>query len=68
MDIEKEIRKLNVVKGNVRAINKRMKYVHRAAKAAGKIHQWRANEIQEIVNKMISSVDDEIVNLQERRR
>ena len=64
IEIEKEIKKLNAVKGNVRAIQKKMKHVHGAAKAAGKIHQWRANELQELVNTFIERIDEQISNLQ----
>ncbi len=36
IEVEKEIKKLNAVKGNVRAIQKKMKHVHNAARAAGR--------------------------------
>jgi chromatin segregation and condensation protein Rec8/ScpA/Scc1 (kleisin family) len=64
--IEKEIKKLNSVKGNVRAIQKKMKHVHNAARAAGQIHQWRANELQEFVDNFIKRLDEQIVNLEKR--
>ena len=62
--VEKEIKKLNAVKGNVRAIQKKMKHVHNAARAAGKIHQWRATELQELVDKFIERIEEEIVTLE----
>jgi hypothetical protein len=66
IEIEKEIKKLNAVKGNVRAIQKKMKHVHSASRAAGQIHQWRANELQEYIDSFIKRLDEQIVSLEKR--
>jgi hypothetical protein len=66
IEIEQEIKKLNTVKGNVRSLQKKMLHVHHAARAAGKIHQWRANELQELIDKFIKSVDEQIISLGKR--
>jgi nitrogenase subunit NifH len=67
IEIEKEIKKLNAVKGNVRAIQKKMKHVHGAAKVAGKIHQWRANELQELVDSFVERIDEQIITLEKKQ-
>jgi methionine aminopeptidase len=67
IEIEKEIKKLNAVKGNVKAIQKKMKHVHSAVRAAGQIHQWRANELQEYVDNFIKRLDEQIVSLEKNQ-
>jgi len=68
IEIEKEIKKLNAVKGNVWAIHKKMKHLHNAARAVGQIHQWRVNELQELVDSFIKRVDGQINNLERMQR
>ncbi len=65
-EIKTQIARLKAVKGNVKVLLKKMKRVHGAAKAAGKIHQWRADEVREMMDKMIKSVDEEVTNLNKR--
>jgi hypothetical protein len=62
-EIKRQIDRLKTVKGNVKLVQKKMQLLHCSAKAAGKIHQWRADEVQEIIDKMMRSVDEEVTNL-----
>ena len=65
-EIKKQIDRLKTVKGNVKLVQKKMRLLHPSAKAAGKIYQWRADEVQEIIDKMMRSVDEEVTNLNKR--
>lgn len=66
MDINQAKLKLLSVRGNVNAIKKRLRYLKSAARASGKMHEWRANEIQEIVTAWLTSVDKELAKLNKK--
>ena len=63
MDIELAKRRLLAVRGNVRAVQKRLTQLGHVAKAAGRIHEWRANELKELTDKFLKSVDEELAKL-----
>jgi hypothetical protein len=55
--------RLLAVRGNVRAIQKRLTHLSHAAKAAGRIHEWRANELKELTDRFLKSIDEELTKL-----
>jgi hypothetical protein len=67
MDVELAKRRLLAVRGNVRAVQKRLTHLRHAAKTAGRIHEWRANELKELTDKFLKSVDEELAKLNRMR-
>jgi hypothetical protein len=63
IDVSLANRRLLAVRGNVKAVQKRLTHLGHAAKAAGKIHEWRTNELKELTDKFLMSVDDELAKL-----
>lgn len=63
MDVSLANRRLLAVRGNVRAVQKRLTHLGHADEAAGRIHEWRTNELKELTDKFLEAVDKELAKL-----
>ncbi len=63
MDVNLAKRRLLAVRGNVKGVRKRLTHLGHAAKAAGKIQEWRTNELKELTDKFLESVDKDLAKL-----
>jgi hypothetical protein len=64
IEFVKERNRLKTISNYLRSINKKMPGLHRMAKGVGKIHQWRAAELQEMLDKFTKEVDKQVSEME----